>query len=155
MAELFPSCRADFFSSIAITTTPVFWSLVQSFRSQRSGMESKCTHRATAELRFYSAFGKQVWPTAGNRVGRAAKVANLSRSLSWLVKCTRQDPQVLIHTGTKGKRRGRAEILEAKSRHLKNNKASMAVVWEVFTVLCAGLERQAKKQSCNVQQKRW
>lgn len=31
----------------------------------------------------------------------------------------------------------------------------MAVVSEVFRVLCAGLERKVKRQSCYVQQKRW
>lgn len=82
-------------------------------------------------------------------------MANLNGSLGWLVKRTRQDPQVLIHTSTKSKRRGRAKILEAKSRHLKNSRASMAVVSEVFRVLCAGLERKVKRQSCYVQQKRW
>lgn len=82
-------------------------------------------------------------------------MADLPRTLGWLVKCTRQDPGVLVHIGTKGRRRGRTEIWEANSRHLKNSKASMAVLSERFTVLCAGLEREAKRQSFNVQQKRW
>lgn len=81
-------------------------------------------------------------------------MADLHRSLGWLVKCTRWDPGVLIHMGTKGKRRGRTEIWDAKSSDLKYSKASMAVLSERFTVLCTGIQREAKRQRFNDQQKR-
>ena len=94
---IFSLLAKQIFWSVAITVTPVFWTLVQSFGSQRSGLGSECTRRATAELRSHSAFGRHVRPAAGSRLGgRAAKVADLSRSLGWLVKCTRQDPGVLV-----------------------------------------------------------
>lgn len=93
-AKLFPSYKADFLDCCPHSDSSI-WDLCTKLWILKIWAACRCTWKATAELGFHAASGRQVRPESGSRLERHAEVADLSRSLDWLVKCTRKDPGVL------------------------------------------------------------
>lgn len=94
-AKLFPSYKADSLVYCHHSDSSI-WDLCMKLWIPKIWAGSERTCKSTAELGFHAASGRQMWPEAGSRLGMHAEVADLSRSLVWLVKCTWGHPGVLV-----------------------------------------------------------